>query len=99
MKRLRLAVLVAALLAVVLATVLLSGCSAGDGDAAAEQKARCFQNEKLIKVAMDVFYADSQLYPPISSVVTKLDVKCPSGGVYSFDPNTDTVTCSVHGHP
>ena len=99
MKRLGIVVLLGALLAAVLATVLLSGCSAGASDTAAEQKAQCFQNEKLIKVAMDVFYADSQMYPPIASVVTKLDVKCPAGGVYSFDPNTDTVSCSVHSHP
>ena len=89
-----------ALLLVALLTLpVLSACSASKSDVAADQKAQCFQNEKLIKVAIDVFYADSQMYPPIASVVTKLDVKCPAGGVYSFDPNTDVVSCSVHGHP
>ena len=89
----------AVLLVVLLATALLSACSPRAADKAAEQKAQCFQNERLIKAAMDVFYADSQMYPPIADIVKKLDVKCPAGGTYSFDPNTDTVSCSVHGHP
>ena len=32
-----------------------------------------------------------------ASLVTKLGVKCPSAGVYSFDEATQKTKCSVHG--
>ena len=42
---------------------------------------------------------DTGVYPDVASVVAQLHAKCPSGGTYSFDPNTNVVSCSVHGHP
>ncbi len=66
---------------------------------AAELKAQCFQNQTLIAAEMNLFNADSGMYPPITTVVEKMNLKCPSGGTYSFDEKTLVVSCSVHGHP
>ena len=66
---------------------------------AAELKAQCFQNQTLIAAEMNLFNADSGMYPPIATVVEKMGLKCPSGGTYSFDGKTLEVSCSVHGHP
>jgi len=66
---------------------------------AADQKAQCFTNQMLIRTEMDVFHADSGVYPPIATVVDKMHLKCPSGGTYAFDETSATVSCSVHGHP
>jgi hypothetical protein len=66
---------------------------------AADRKAQCFTNQALIRAEMDVFQADSGIYPPIATVVEKMHLKCPSGGTYSFDETSATVSCSVHGHP
>ncbi len=66
---------------------------------AADLRAQCFQNQALIRAEMDVFHADSGIYPPIATVVQKMGLKCPSGGTYLFDEASATVSCSVHGHP
>jgi hypothetical protein len=87
----------AALLAVAL--LLAVGCASKPAaPSAADQKAACAENQAHIRQAMDLFYADSQIYPPIATVVEKLHVACPSGGTYVFDEKTDTVSCTVHGH-
>jgi hypothetical protein len=65
----------------------------------ADTRAACFANEALIRDEMKLFYDDANIYPPISDVVDKMGLKCPSGGTYSFDATTGVVTCSVHGHP
>jgi hypothetical protein len=65
---------------------------------AAEQKAECFSNITFITTEMNLFHADSGMYPPIATVVEKSHKVCPSGGVYSFDEATDIVSCSIHGH-
>jgi outer membrane murein-binding lipoprotein Lpp len=88
---------IAVVLVVLLAGVLVSGCSAKKVDTAAQQRAECFQNQRNIKLAMDALYADSQMYPPVATVAEKLGAKCPSGGTYQFDPTTATLSCSVHG--
>ncbi len=83
--------------ALVVALVLLSaGCSAG-GPTAEMQKAECEQNMALIHTEMGLFHADTGEYPPLTTVVEKTGAKCPAGGVYAFDPNTETVSCSIHG--
>jgi hypothetical protein len=69
------------------------------GPSASDLKTQCYANEALIGAEMKLFYADADIYPPISDVVEKLRVKCPSGGTYRFDEKTAVVTCSVHGHP
>jgi hypothetical protein len=79
--------------------VVLTGCGPSKADQAAEQKATCFAAEKRIKVAFDLVYADSGIYPDMANVLKELDAKCPAGGTYTFDPVADTVTCSVHGRP
>jgi hypothetical protein len=89
---------IAALVLAALATPLLAGCSATKTDTSAQQKAECAQNQRMIRLAMDAVYADTQVYPSIDTVVQKADVKCPSGGTYTYDPTTNTVSCSVHGH-
>ena len=91
------AVLVAVLL--ILAGLGLAACGSSKADIAAQNKEQCFAYEKQIKMAMDIVHADSGIYPDVNDAASKLGAKCPSGGTYSFDPNTDTVSCSVHGHP
>ena len=98
--RARVLTLPVAILVVLAAATMLGGCSSKPAaPTVAQTQAACFENQTHIKQAMDLFYADSQMYPPIETVVEKLHVACPSGGTYSFDPDTNTVTCSVHGHP
>jgi len=63
----------------------------------ADKKAVCAANQQKIRETMSVFYADSQIYPPIATVVEKLHVKCPDGGTYLFDEEQIAVTCSLHG--
>ena len=93
----------ALLLAVVVAgAVGLAGCAGGKADPAASvaaNKEQCFANMRQIKMAMDLIYADAGIYPSVTDSAKKLDVKCPSGGTYSFDSAKDVVSCSVHGHP
>jgi len=86
------------LLVVSLASILAAACSPSKAEIAAQQRDQCFANEQQIKMAIDLVNADTGVYPEIGGVVTKLGVKCPAGGTYSFDPNTNTVSCSVHGH-
>ena len=95
-RRLRATLVVAVLL---VASLGLVACAGGKADVAAANKEQCFAYEKQIKMAMDLVHADSGLYPEVQDTANKLGAKCPSGGMYSFDPNTDTVSCSVHGHP
>lgn len=82
--------------AILVVVVLLSGCA--QGPTAAEQKARCFANEKLIETEMRLFKADSGLEAPLKDVLRTTHAVCPSGGTYSYDPATGIATCSVHGH-
>jgi len=92
----RRAILIGLLLAIV--AVVIVGCGGPSKEQiAAQQRDECFTNELKIKTAIDLVNADSGIYPDVASVVSKLDVKCPSGGTYSFDAGTDTVSCSVHG--
>lgn len=88
-------------IAVVLALLTVMGATAcaPSAPSAADQKAACFGNEKVIAAEMNLFYDDAGIYPPISDVVSKLHLKCPSGGTYTFDAKTNTVSCSVHGRP
>jgi hypothetical protein len=96
MRRIRLAVCLALVLA--LAAVTLLACGPSAAEKAAQDRDACFANQTQIKMAMSVINADTGVYPEITSVTTKLDLKCPSGGTYSFDPTTATVSCSIHGH-
>ena len=91
--------LVAGGIVAVLLLAVLAGCAPSKAQVAEQDRQQCFANEQQIKMAMDAVYADSDIYPNVADVVAKLGVKCPDGGTYSFDPNTDTVSCSVHGHP
>jgi hypothetical protein len=89
-----------AVLAMILCTtVALSACAPSKEKVAEQQRQECFSNEQKIKTAMDLEHADSGFYPDVNAVAKALGVKCPSGGTYIFDPNTDTVSCTVHGHP
>jgi ABC-type oligopeptide transport system substrate-binding subunit len=94
----RIALLGLALLLVVTA-LAAAGCGPSKADVAAQQKQECFANERQLKTAIDLVDADTGFYPTIADVVSQLHVACPAGGTYSFDPSTDTVSCSVHGHP
>jgi hypothetical protein len=87
-----------ALALVVALALAVAGCGA-KAPTAEEQKAACFQNIQLIQAEMRLFKADSGVDAPIQTVVDKLGVKCPSGGTYSWDPNAEVVSCSVHGKP
>jgi len=74
-------------------------CGPSKVEVAAQQKQECFANEQRIKLAINLVNADTGVYPDIKNVLAQLDATCPAGGTYSFDPNTDTVSCSIHGHP
>jgi hypothetical protein len=95
-RRIVLGALAAALLVAVLG---VSGCGPSKAEVAAQQRDECFATESRIKTAMDLVHADSGVYPNVADAVRELAAKCPAGGTYSFDPDTDTVSCSVHGHP
>ena len=94
-----------AVLALLTACLLLAtaaglvACGPSKADIAAQHKQECFDNEARIKTAMDLVHADTGFYPDITDAASKLGAKCPDGGTYTFDPNTDTVSCTVHGHP
>ena len=88
-----------ALLLLLVMGLSLSGCAPSKVEVAAQQKQACFANQRQIKTAIGIVHADSGIYPDVATVVAKLGLKCPSGGTYSFDPDTDTLTCSIHGHP
>ena len=92
----RLALAAAVLLIVALGPI---ACSPSKAQLAAQNKEQCFAYEKQIKMAMDIVHADSGIYPSVQDTASKLGAKCPSGGTYSFNPQTDTVSCSIHGHP
>ena len=81
------------------AAVGLSACGPSKAELAAQRKQECFGNESRIKTAMDLVHADTGFYPDVTDAASKLSAKCPDGGTYTFDPNTDTVSCTVHGHP
>lgn len=87
-----------AILAVVALAVslVLTGCGSGKPDVEA-QRAACTQNMMLISTEMKLFLADTGEYPPFDTVLQKIGRTCPSKGVYSFDPSTDTLSCSAHG--
>jgi hypothetical protein len=87
---------------VILLTIALlfsaTGCS--QAPTAAELKAKCFANEAQMQTVMKVFAADTGgVNASFDTVVAKTNSVCPSGGKYSWDPATQIVTCSVHGHP
>jgi hypothetical protein len=63
----------------------------------ADKRITCAANQQKIRETISIFYADSQMYPPIGTVVEKLGVKCPDGGTYLFDEEQIAVTCSLHG--
>lgn len=76
--------------------IALAGCAQAGSNAAAT-KDECFRNMALIQTEMNLFHADSGIYPPLADVVKQLGSKCPSGGTYSFDEKTGVVSCSIHG--
>jgi len=86
-------------LALVLALTALAvvACGPSKAEIAQQQRDECFATQKQIKLATDLVNADTGIYPDIASVVAQLHEKCPAGGTYSFDPKTNTVSCSVHG--
>jgi hypothetical protein len=97
-RRVTRAILSAALaVALVLVLGLASGCGPSKAQLAAQHRDECFANQREIKQAIDLEHADSGVYPSISDVLRVVHVSCPDGGTYSFDPNTDTVSCSIHG--
>ena len=89
----------ALLLCLLLFASCLVACGPSKADVAAQQRQQCFDNQSRIKMAMDLVHADTGIYPDVNDAASKLGVKCPAGGAYTFDPNTDTVSCTVHGHP
>jgi len=86
-------------IAVILALTAILGMTAcaPAAPSAADQKSACATNQKLIAAEMNLFHEDSGIYPPVADVVDKMHLKCPSGGVYSFDATTLRISCSVHG--
>lgn len=78
------------------AVLALVGCSTVPS--AAALKAPCFANESAVETEMRLFKADSGLDAPLSDVIDKMHIVCPAHGVYSYDPATGHVNCSVHGH-
>ena len=89
---------VALLLGLVVVSCVVA-CAPSKAELKAKDASECFSTQKRIKMTMDLFYADAQMYPPLTTVVAELDARCPSGGVYGFDEKTDIVSCTVHGRP
>ena len=88
-----------AMIALVLAMAFaLTACGQSKAQIEAANKDLCFSHMRQIRMAMDVIYADSDEYPSVTDAAAKLGFTCPDGGKYSFDPNTNTVSCSIHGH-
>lgn len=83
--------------ALMLGLAAVVACAPSKAEVAAQQRDECYGTMRQISMAMNLEHADSGVYPDIASVVKTLGAKCPSGGTYSFDPNTGTVSCSVHG--
>ena len=79
-----------------LAVLGLAGCSSNEMGAVAAKQA-CFANQVRIKQMENLFQGDTGEYAPIGDVVSKMGVKCPSGGTYAVDSASDIVSCSVHG--
>ena len=73
------------------------GCSPSKAEIAAKQRDDCFATQRRILLAINLVHADSGFYPTMQDVIKQLDAKCPAGGTYRFDENTDSVSCSVHG--
>lgn len=84
---------------VFLLVVALAVAACAQGPTAAQEKAQCFANEKVIETEMRLFKEDSGLDAPIQDVLNATHLACPSGGAYSYDPVTGVATCSIHGHP
>lgn len=86
-------------IAVILALTAVLGLTAcaPAAPSAADQKAACATNQRLILAEENLFHDDSGLWAPIADVVDKMHLKCPSGGTYSFDATAVKVSCSVHG--
>jgi hypothetical protein len=89
---------VALLFALSLACAALFACGPSKAEIAAQQRDECFANEQQIKMAMNLVHADTGFYPDFVTTVNKLNRRCPSGGTYTWDENSDTVSCTVHGH-
>lgn len=66
------------------------------------QKRACYANERTIEGAAQVYKAEHGTTPDtIDALVPEfLSTKpvCPTGGTYSWDPETGKVTCSKHGN-
>jgi hypothetical protein len=87
---------VVAIVVVVGLLFALAGCSPSQS-VADIRKAECIQNMAFIRTEMGLFMSDTGEYPPLADVLDKTGRKCPSGGTYSFDANTGTLSCSIHG--
>jgi len=99
MRRMRVAArFAAALLAAALLVALVAGCGQSAAQKAAADRDECYANESQILSAINLEHADSGEYADVNLVAKTLNLKCPSGGTYTFDPNTDIVSCTVHGH-
>ena len=96
MKRVMLVAVVA--VALLTGALLVAACGP-QRPSAAELKAQCFSNQAVINESMQMLYQDTGSYPPAATVAAKLDKRCPSGGVYTVDPASGIVTCSIHGRP
>jgi hypothetical protein len=95
--RRKLAMALVLALALCLVLAFAAGCGPSKAEVAAQHRDECFANQRQIKQAIDLEHADSGIYPSIGDVLRVMHVTCPDGGTYTFDPNTDTVSCSVHG--
>jgi hypothetical protein len=91
----------ARLIALTLATLflgamVLSACTT-TAQIEAQQRDECYATQAEIQAAMNQGHSATGAFPDIGSLVARLNVKCPVGGTYEFNPNAETVSCTKHG--
>jgi uncharacterized protein YceK len=84
------------LLTFILGVVALSGCTT-TAQLEAEQREACYATQTRIKAEMDRVNDAKGAYPDIERLVISLNVACPAGGTFEFDPIAETVSCTKHG--
>jgi hypothetical protein len=84
------------LAALSLGAMALSGCTS-TAQIEAEQRDECYATQARIQAEMDQVHRAKGAYPDIGTLVTRLNVKCPTGGTYEFDPVAEKVLCTKHG--
>jgi hypothetical protein len=85
-----------ALATLFLGAMALSACTT-TAQIEAKQRDECYAIQTEIQAAMNQGNSATGAFPDIGNLVTRLNVKCPADGTYTFDPMAETVSCTEHG--